>query len=109
MLGHRRTSPTIRRCCTALNPDYAVRFLLIGIGAVALVTMGAVLLAVTGAEALYADLGHFGRKPIQLAWFGYRVAGAAAELFRPGRAGACRIRRPIENPFYRAGAGLGCC
>src|SRR5262249_16351746 len=51
----------------ALNPAHAVRFLS-SHGYIGLVTLGAVFLAVTGAEALYADLGHFGRKPIQTAW-----------------------------------------
>ena len=52
----------------ALNPFHGLHFLLHH-GIVGLVTLGAVFLAVTGAEALYADLGHFGRYPIQLAWF----------------------------------------
>jgi len=52
----------------ALNPYYAMRFLVVD-WAVALVVIGAIFLAVTGAEALYADLGHFGRKPIVTAWF----------------------------------------
>jgi KUP system potassium uptake protein len=52
----------------AFNPWYAVSFLLQE-GFLGIVVLGAVFLTVTGAEALYADLGHFGRKPIQLAWF----------------------------------------
>jgi KUP system potassium uptake protein len=52
----------------AFNPWYAVSFLLRE-GFLGIVVLGAVFLTVTGAEALYADLGHFGRKPIQLAWF----------------------------------------
>ena len=52
----------------ALNPFYGVDFL-VHHGIIGLFTLGAVFLAVTGAEALYADLGHFGRLPIQLAWF----------------------------------------
>ena len=51
----------------ALNPFYGIDFLLQH-GIVGLVTLGMVFLAVTGAEALYADLGHFGRRPIQVAW-----------------------------------------
>src|SRR5246127_5922012 len=51
----------------AINPLYAVQFLL-SHGTIGLVTLGAIFLAVTGGEALYADLGHFGRKPIQSAW-----------------------------------------
>src|SRR6266581_3025942 len=53
----------------AFNPVYAVEFLA-SHGIIGLITLGAVFLAVTGAEALYADLGHFGRKPIQTAWIG---------------------------------------
>src|SRR5262249_58605193 len=51
----------------AINPYYALQFLLTH-GTIGLVTLGAVFLAVTGGEALYADLGPFGRKPIQSAW-----------------------------------------
>src|ERR1700760_2998578 len=52
----------------AINPWYAIHFLL-SHGRIGMVTLGAVFLAVTGGEALYADLGHFGRKPIQAGWF----------------------------------------
>src|ERR1700743_2325415 len=52
----------------AINPWYGLQFLL-SHGTIGLVTLGAVFLAVTGGEALYADLGHFGRKPIQSGWF----------------------------------------
>ena len=62
-------------------------------GMVGLVALGAVFLAVTGAEALYADLGHFGRRPIQAAWLVLVLPGAGAELSRPGRAGPGRSRR----------------
>ena len=62
--------------------------------------LGAVVLAVTGAEALYADMGHFGRRadPHRLALL--RLSGAAAQLFRPGRAAAARAPAPLDNPFY---------
>jgi KUP system potassium uptake protein len=52
----------------AFNPWYAISFMLRE-GFLGIIVLGAVFLTVTGAEALYADLGHFGRKPIQLAWF----------------------------------------
>src|SRR6201746_1449242 len=52
----------------AINPWYGIHFL-VNHGTIGLVTLGAVFLAVTGGEALYADLGHFGRKPIQSGWF----------------------------------------
>ena len=86
----RRRSPATRRCCAALNPRYAVGFFVDARLASASSLLGAVFLAVTGAEALYADMGHFGRRPIRLAWFGARAAGAGAQLFRPGRAAAAR-------------------
>ena len=63
-IAHILKTPSV---LAAMLPTHAVGFLL-GHKAVALATLGAVFLAVTGAEALYADLGHFGRRPIQLAW-----------------------------------------
>ena len=83
----------------AINPLYAIRFLL-GHGEIGLVTLGAVFLAVTGGEALYADLGHFGRKPIQLAWFGLVLPALVINYFGQG---AMVLANPgtIENPFYR--------
>ena len=59
--------------------------------------LGAVVLAVTGAEALYADMGHFGRRPIRLAWVELRLPGAAAQLLRPGRAAARSAERARES------------
>ena len=76
----------------ALNPLYAVSFMLHH-GMIGFVTLGAVFLAVTGAEALYADLGHFGKRPIQTAWLVHRAAVAGAELSGAGRAGPRRSRR----------------
>ena len=61
---HIRDDPHV---LAAINPLYGIDFLLEH-GHIGLVTLGAVFLAVTGGEALYADLGHFGRKPIQTAW-----------------------------------------
>ena len=75
----------IPRCLRAFNPLYGSASWP-ATASSAFVTLGAVFLAVTGAEALYADLGHFGRKPIQMAWLGSGAAGAHAQLFRPGRA-----------------------
>ena len=82
----------------AFNPVHAVRFLA-DHGHIGLVVLGAVFLAVTGAEALYADLGHFGRKPIQLAWFA--VALPSLTLNYLGQ-GALVLADPlsIENPFF---------
>ena len=82
----------------AFNPIYGVRFLA-GHGFIGLVTLGAVFLAVTGAEALYADLGHFGRKPIQTAWAGLVLPSLAVNYLGQG---ALVLANPkaIENPFF---------
>src|SRR5687767_9638943 len=83
----------------ALNPLHAARFVaqnwLIG-----LITLGAVFLVATGSEALYADLGHFGRKPIQMAWFGLVLPALLINYFGQG---ALVLANPaaIDDPFYR--------
>ncbi len=83
----------------AINPLYAVEFLLTH-GTIGLVTLGAVFLAVTGGEALYADLGHFGRKPIQSGWLYFVLPSLLLNYFGQG---ALVLSNPaaIENPFYR--------
>ena len=82
----------------ALNPWYALSFLLTESQA-ALLVLGGVFLVVTGAEALYADLGHFGRKPIRQAWF---VLVLPALVLNYLGQGALVLAEPtaIENPFY---------
>ncbi len=82
----------------AVNPYYAVRFFL-DHGFVAFAALGAVFLAVTGAEALYADMGHFGKKPIRIAFFGLVLPALLLNYFGQG---ALILREPgaIENPFY---------
>ncbi len=83
----------------ALNPLYAATFLA-GHGATGVVALGAVFLAVTGAEALYADLGHFGRKPIQVAWLVIVFPALIINYFGQG---ALVLAEPatLENPFFR--------
>jgi KUP system potassium uptake protein len=83
----------------AINPWHAVHFLL-SHGTIGLVTLGAVFLAVTGGEALYADLGHFGRKPIQAGWMFFVLPSLLLNYFGQG---ALVLSNPaaIENPFYR--------
>jgi KUP system potassium uptake protein len=83
----------------AINPWYALQFLL-SHGTIGLVTLGAVFLAVTGGEALYADLGHFGRKPIQAGWLYLVLPSLLINYFGQG---ALVLSNPaaIENPFYR--------
>jgi KUP system potassium uptake protein len=83
----------------SLNPLYAVSFMLHH-GMIGFVTLGAVFLAVTGAEALYADLGHFGKKPIQTAWLFIVLPSLALNYLGQG---ALVIADPtaVENPFFR--------
>src|SRR6266545_2285365 len=82
----------------AFNPVYAVEFLA-GHGVIGLVTLGAVFLAVTGAEALYADLGHFGKRPIQTAWVGLVLPSLAVNYLGQG-ALVLADPKAIENPFF---------
>jgi len=94
-LAHVADNPSVLR---ALNPIHGIIFLL-NHGIISLITLGLVFLAVTGAEALYADLGHFGRKPIQMAWTAFvlpslavNYVGQGALLLADGGA--------IESPFF---------
>lgn len=82
----------------ALNPIYAVKFFMIQPW-IAFVALGAVVLAVTGAEALYADMGHFGRYPIRLAWFGFVLPALLMNYFGQG-ALMLHNADSIKNPFY---------
>ncbi|WP_119355331.1 potassium transporter Kup [Azohydromonas sediminis] len=83
----------------ALNPAYAFGFVAEE-PLVAFVALGAVVLTVTGGEALYADLGHFGRVPIRLAWYGLVMPALVINYFGQG---ALLLAQPqaIDNPFYR--------
>ena len=84
----------------ALNPLYAFNFLVHHDFHVGFAVLGAAFLAVTGGEAMYADMGHFGRLPIRLAWFGIALPGLVLNYF--GQA-ALLITDPgaIDNPFYQ--------
>ena len=94
-LPHIINSPDV---LVALNPWYGVTFVFKH-GLVGLIVLGLVFLAVTGAEALYADLGHFGRKPIQAAWFWLVLPALLINYFGQG---ALVLARPdaLKNPFY---------
>lgn len=83
---------------SAVNPAYAIRFLFTH-GTAGFFVLGAVVLSVTGAEALYADMGHFGKKPIRLAWFGMVFPALVINYFGQG---ALILRDPLaaDNPFY---------
>ena len=93
---HIRDDPHV---LAAINPLYGVEFLL-DHGQIGLVTLGAVFLVVTGGEALYADLGHFGRKPIQVAWLFLVLPALLINYFGQG-AKVLADPMAIENPFYR--------
>ena len=82
----------------AVSPHYAVAFMWANPGTTFII-LGAVVLCVTGAEALYADLGHFGKRPIRLAWFSVVMPCLVLNYFGQG---ALLLNNPaaVKNPFY---------
>jgi len=88
--------PTVLR---AIWPGYAIRFF-IEDGLKGFLILGSVVLVITGGEALYADMGHFGRRPIRLAWFTVAMPALLLNYFGQG---ALLLSEPagIDNPFYR--------
>ena len=82
----------------AMSPHHALGFLMQQPG-VAFLALGSVVLCVTGAEALYADLGHFGKRPIRLAWFSVAMPALLLNYFGQG---AMLLQEPskVSNPFY---------
>ncbi|MCX7249105.1 MAG: potassium transporter Kup [Burkholderiales bacterium] len=82
----------------ALSPHYALGFVFHN-PTIAFVILGAVVLCVTGAEALYADMGHFGKKPIRLAWFAVAMPALTLNYFGQG---ALLLSNPaaVKNPFF---------
>ncbi|MGO4674943.1 potassium transporter Kup [Bosea sp. 2YAB26] len=84
----------------ALSPLYAVNFLIHQDFHVSFAILGAAFLAVTGGEAMYADMGHFGRLPIRLAWFGIALPALVLNYF--GQAGLLITdSAALDNPFYQ--------
>ncbi|WP_416172385.1 potassium transporter Kup [Allopontixanthobacter sp.] len=87
----------------ALNPWYAVQFFLTD-GMLAFLALGSVVLAVTGSEALYSDMGHFGRGPMRLSWFGFVMPCLLLNYFGQGAMitslDAESAARAIQSPFY---------
>ena len=83
----------------ALNPIYGINFL-INYSGVSIAILGAIVLAITGGEALYSDMGHFGRRPIKFSWFLIVFPALLLNYFGQG---ALLIADPktIDNPFYR--------
>ncbi|MBO9552412.1 potassium transporter Kup [Pseudomonas sp.] len=87
----------------AFNPGWAVNFFIVHPG-MGVAILGAVVLALTGAEALYADMGHFGRKPIARAWFALVLPALVLNYFGQG---AILLQNPdaARNPFYLLAPG----
>jgi KUP system potassium uptake protein len=81
-----------------LNPVYAVKFFLTNRGD-GFLALGAIVLAVTGTEALYADMGHFGKRPIQLAWFDFVLPALVLNYFGQG-AQILADPAAMANPFF---------
>ncbi len=92
---HIATNPGVLK---AISPHYALGFMFNNPG-ITFIILGAVVLCVTGAEALYADLGHFGKKPIRLAWFSVVMPALTLNYFGQG---ALLLKTPeaVKNPFY---------
>ena len=86
------------RILWAINPFYALRFIFEHPG-ITFIILGAVVLCVTGAEALYADMGHFGRRPIRVTWFTVVMPALTLNYFGQG---ALLLKNPaaVKNPFF---------
>jgi KUP system potassium uptake protein len=91
------------RILAAVNPWYAVQFF-VAHGMAGTLVLGAVVLVITGAEALYADMGHFGKRPIRIAWFSVVLPALLLNYFGQG---AIILREPAAavNPFYKLAPG----
>lgn len=94
-ISHIATNPVI---LWAISPHHALGFIVHNPGTTFII-LGAVVLCVTGAEALYADMGHFGKKPIRLAWFAIVMPALTLNYFGQG---ALLLKNPaaVKNPFY---------
>ena len=94
-VAHIASNPAI---LWALSPHYAVGFMWHNPGTTFII-LGAVVLCVTGGEALYADMGHFGKKPIRLAWFSVVMPALTLNYFGQG---ALLLKNPeaVKNPFF---------
>ena len=86
------------RVISAVNPSYAVQFFFAN-GWAGFMVLGAVFLAVTGGEALYADMGHFGVRPIRIVWFALVLPSLVLNYFGQG-ALLLRVPGAVVNPFY---------
>ncbi|MBH9538680.1 potassium transporter Kup [Novosphingopyxis sp. YJ-S2-01] len=87
----------------AINPYYALQFFLVDKW-IAFLALGSVVLAVTGSEALYADMGHFGKGPLRLSWFGFVMPALLINYFGQGAMidalDGAAAQQAMENPFF---------
>ena len=92
---HIATNPAV---LWALSPHHALRFMF-GQPTIAFIALGSVVLCVTGAEALYADMGHFGKRPIRIAWFAFVMPALVINYFGQG---AMLLASPekVKSPFF---------
>ena len=99
-IWHIGDNPSILK---ALSPHYALAFMLRH-PSIAFIALGSVVLCVTGAEALYADMGHFGKRPIRIAWFGMAMPALVLNYFGQG---AMLLAYPekVGNPFFEMAPG----
>nr|WP_242616887.1 potassium transporter Kup [Rivibacter subsaxonicus] len=99
-IPHIATNPAV---LAALSPHYALSFIWSNPGT-AFVSLAAIVLCVTGAEALYADMGHFGKRPIRLAWFALAMPALVINYFGQG---AMLLVKPenVRNPFFEMAPG----
>ena len=88
----------------AVNPGYALGFI-VHHGFADIVVLGAVFLCVTGAEALYADIGHFGRAPIRLSWFAFVMPALLLNYFGQGAVLLANPEHPVQQLFYSMAPG----
>ena len=97
---------TTRRCWRALNPLYALRFIVRAAAGSPSSRWARWCWCVTGGEALYADMGHFGKQPIRIAWFGLVMPALVLNYFGQG---ALLLQRPeaVDNPFYLMAPDVG--
>ncbi len=87
------------RILWAILPTYAIAFAAAHPG-ITFIILGAVVLCVTGCEALYADMGHFGRRPIRLAWFGIAMPALVLNYFGQGALLLTEGSAAVKNPFF---------
>ncbi|HNI35124.1 MAG TPA: potassium transporter Kup [Microthrixaceae bacterium] len=95
-ISHLSDDPAVLK---SLSPHYAALFM-VNNGTLGFLVLGSVFLVVTGGEALYADMGHFGPRPIKFAWYGLVLPALLLNYFGQGAMMLANTGDPIEHPFY---------